>query len=109
MRILIITNLFPNKKEPTRAQYNRQQFGELSGLCELKIVAPLPFFKHSIKEVPMAETIEGIEVFHPRYLVIPKVLRSLYGFFFFFGIISAVKAIYKTFKFDVILGSWAYP
>jgi glycosyltransferase involved in cell wall biosynthesis len=109
VKVLIITNLFPNRKEPTRAQYNRQQFRELSGFCELKIVAPLPFFKYSAQEVPGIEIIEGIEVFHPRYLVIPKVLRSLYGFFFFFGIISIIKVIYKTFKFDAILGSWVYP
>ncbi|MBU0477482.1 glycosyltransferase [bacterium] len=109
MKTLIISNLFPNTMEPSRAMFNKQQFTELSKLCELKIVAPLPFFKYSLAYVPEKELIDGIEVHHPRYLVIPKILRSLYGFFFFIGVIKKVKEIYKTFKFDVIFCSWAYP
>lgn len=109
MKLLIITNLFPNAKEPARAMYNKQQFAELSKLCELKIIAPVPYFKYSGKDLPDLEVIDGIEVYHPRYLVTPKVLRSLYGIFFFFGIMGSVRNVYRSFKFDAILGSWAYP
>lgn len=109
MKVLIISNLFPNKMEPNKAMFNKQQFGELSKLCELKIVAPLPYLKYSLGEVPKKEIIDDIEVYHPRYLVIPKVLRSLYGVFYFLGVIGRVREIYRSFKFDVILSSWVYP
>ena len=68
MKLLIITNLFPNKQEPTRATFNLQQIRELAKLCELKVVAPLPYFKYSKEKVPLEENIEGIEVYHPRHL-----------------------------------------
>ena len=109
MKVLVITNLFPNQKEPTRAQYNKQQFDELSKSCELKVVAPIPYLQYSLNEVPKQEIIDGIEVYHPRYLVIPKILRSFYGVFFFFGIRKTIDEIYKRYQFDIILSTWAYP
>lgn len=107
MKILIITNLFPNSKETTRGMYNKQQFMELAKLCELEVVAPIPW--HHFSRTPVKETIDEIEVYHPRYFMLPKIGRSLYGFFFFISLVGFVKKIYKYFKFDLIVATWAYP
>jgi len=107
MKFLIITNLFPNSQEPTRGIFNKQQFLELAKLCELKVVAPIPW--HKLRQVPARETIDGVDVYHPRYFMVPKIARSLYGFFFLFGIIRTVKQIQKEFNFDKILVTWVYP
>ena len=117
MRVLVITNLFPNKFEPERATYNRQQISMLSKLCHLKVVAPVSWFplkrffeKNTVSsQIPKKETIDGIETFHPRYFTIPKVGRSLYGFLFFLSVLIPVLRIYNTFKFDIIFATWAYP
>ena len=117
MRVLIITNLFPNKSQPDRGVFNKQQFLELKNFCEFRVVAPLPWMPKSLakgdkaflNEVPAEEIIEGIKVYHPRYLVTPKVGRNLYGFFYFLGIKNTVKKIYQTFSFDAIFATWAYP
>jgi len=105
-RVLVITNLFPNNKESTRGIFNKQQFSELAKFCELKLVAPVPFYQ---KDIPLQEEIEGIKVYHPKYFFTPKILRFLYGYFFYYSLINKVKNIYKDFKFDIILASWAYP
>ena len=117
MKVLAITNLFANSRQPERGIFNTQQFVELAKICELQVVAPLPWFpkmkttdKRAIfSEIPEEETMEGIKTYHPRYFLIPKIGRSLYGFLFYFGIINKVKEIYKKFPFDVIVGTWAYP
>lgn len=117
MKILVITNLFPNKLEPERATYNRQQIYMLSKFCEIKVLAPIawyPFkniFDRNIKvsHIPDREIIDGIEVFHPKYFMIPKIARSLYGIMFFLSISVPVFRIYKGFRFDVIFATWAYP
>ena len=109
MKLLIITNLFPNKKEPNRAVFNVQQIQELLKFCEIKVVAPIPFLKYSKEQVPYEENIKGVDVYHPRYVVIPKILRSLYGYLFFLGIKKSILNIYQTFMFDMILATWAYP
>jgi glycosyltransferase involved in cell wall biosynthesis/peptidoglycan/xylan/chitin deacetylase (PgdA/CDA1 family) len=107
MKLLIITNLFPNKKEPTRGIFNKQQFFELAKLCELKVIAPVPW--HKAQGIPGREAIDGIDVYHPRYFMIPKIGRSLYGIFFFLGLIGTVRRIKQVFCFDSILATWAYP
>lgn len=107
MKILAITNLFPNSKEPTRGMYNKQQFLELAKLCELKVVAPVPWYSNH--EIAEKEEIDGIDVFHPRYFMIPKVGRSLYGLFFYLSLKGFVKKIRKDFNFDLIFATWAYP
>jgi len=109
VKLLIITNLFPNAAEPQRAVYNKQQFTALKDLCELKVIAPIPLFKYPKTKVPDVETIEGMEVFHPRYLVIPKILRALYGILYYLGIGECVRELYGRFRFDVIFATWAYP
>lgn len=107
MKILVITNLFPNTQETVRGAFNRQQIVELSRLCDVKVVAPLPL--HYNRQIPEIEVIDGIEVYHPRYFMTPKVGRSLYGFFFFLSLINKVKTIQNTFDFDLIYATWAYP
>jgi len=107
MKLLIITNLFPNSKEPIRGMYNKQQFAELTKTCELEVVAPLPY--HHFLKVPYWEIIDGVQVHHPRYFMTPKLGRSLYGFYYFFGIVGKIRDIYSHFKFDCILATWAYP
>lgn len=117
MKILVITNLFPNNQDPTRGMYNKQQIIELSKLCELKVIAPLPWappLKFNTKwynhyKIAPKETIGGFEVIHTRYFMIPKFGRSLYGFFFFLSLFRKVKEIYESFKFDLIYSPWAYP
>lgn len=113
MKVLAVTNLFPNAKEPGRGIFNKQQFVELATLCELKVVAPLPwspvFVDRVYKDVPQEEIIEGISVYHPRYVVTPKVGRRFYGLFFYLGIKKLLRQILQSFDADVILATWAYP
>ncbi|MFA5143019.1 MAG: glycosyltransferase [Candidatus Omnitrophota bacterium] len=107
MNILIITNLFPSSAELGRGIFNKQQFVELSKLCNLQVVAPLPWYCK--KRIPRQEAIAGIKVYHTRYFMIPKIGRSLYGIFFYISLLPKIKKIYKEFKFDTILATWAYP
>lgn len=117
MKVLIITNLFPNNKQPGRGIFNKQQFCALAKLCDLKVVAPLPWTPKGIGgnrrsiffDVIDEETINDIPVYHPRYFVTPKIGRVFYGFWFYFGITKKVREIYKNFKFDLVLATWAYP
>lgn len=107
MKVLVITNLFPNALEPVRGAFNRQQVIELSKLCELKVIAPLPL--HYDKRIPDTEVIDDIAVCHPRYFMTPKIGRSLYGYFFYLSLVRKVKALQKSFDFDMIYATWAYP
>ena len=41
MRILAITNLFPNPFQPQRATFNRQQFAALAGDHAVSVISPI--------------------------------------------------------------------
>jgi teichuronic acid biosynthesis glycosyltransferase TuaC len=43
VRVLIVTKIFPNAAEPLSAPFNRQQFAALSELCQLEILATIPW------------------------------------------------------------------
>ena len=117
MKVLVITNLFPNRTARSAAMFNKQQIVELARHCDLKVIAPIAYFplikslkeSHSWRDVPAHDVIDGVEVFYPRYLVTPKVGRALYGFTFLLPVKKLVKEISKGFDFDVIYGTWAYP
>lgn len=118
MRVLAITKIFPNAAEPLAAPFNRQQFAALSKLCELEVLATLPWFPGAgllakwssagkLAKVPRRERIEGIPVSHPRTLFVPRLAHGAWGAMYAASI--APQLVRYRNKVDVILGSWAYP
>jgi glycosyltransferase involved in cell wall biosynthesis len=113
MKVLAVTNLFPNSREPGRGIFNRQQFRELAKLCELRVVAPLPwvppFWGSVHRKVADREVIDGLDVYHPRHLVTPKTGRRFYGLWYYQSIRPVVLDLRREFRFDLIFATWAYP
>jgi len=115
LKILVITNLFPNNKEPNRGIFIKQAVHELARLCELQVVAPVPWMpkicsaQYIYADINQIEFIDGIKVYHPRWLVTPKICRSIYGFLFYLSLLRNIKKIQQDFYFDVIYAPWVYP
>lgn len=118
LRVLAVTKIFPNAAEPLSAPFNRQQFAALSKLCELEVLATIPWFPGAsllarwssagkVAKLPSRETIEGIEVRHPRTLFVPRLAHVTWGPLYAASLLPLV-ARYRG-KIDVVLGSWAYP
>jgi teichuronic acid biosynthesis glycosyltransferase TuaC len=59
--------------------------------------------------VARRETRDGVEVYHPRYFLIPKVGMAFYGWMMFFSVFPLVKEIQKDFDFDLIDSHFVYP
>ncbi|HEX9061624.1 MAG TPA: glycosyltransferase, partial [Clostridia bacterium] len=117
MKVLVITNLYPNAAEPNRGIFIKQQVDRLAARCDVKVIAPLPFYK-SIPETLRAKTIPfsvavefigDIEVYHPRYYYTPKILRSLYGIYYFLSIYFLCRKMEEIYKPDIYLNYWIYP
>ena len=118
MRILTITTLFPNQEQPTHAVFVKNRITALAKLCEVKVVAPVPwvsFFKifgenyQIFSKIPSEEIQGNIEVFHPRYLVTPGIGRALYGIMYFLSILGFIRKIKKNYDFNLLDVHWAYP
>lgn len=110
--VVLISNLYPNNSESTKGLFIKQLADSLSKLCELTVVSPIPFHPLDLIRKPTVvkrEIIDGITVLHPRYIVIPKTLRSLTGYFFSKGILKTIRQLQLQGKADIISAHWTYP
>jgi glycosyltransferase involved in cell wall biosynthesis len=118
LRVLILTKVFPNAVDRQGAPYNRQQFAALSHLCDVELLGLIPWFPGArlfagkseagrLGAVPPRETIEGLDVGHPRAFYFPRFGHSLNPLTFALSLLPAVLPLRR--KVDVILGSWAFP
>jgi glycosyltransferase involved in cell wall biosynthesis len=116
MKILVVTSVFPNSKQPTLGVFIKERMFKVARHCELKVLAPVPWFPfvNFIKNdyrprIPYKEILDGIEVFHPRFFNFPGIFKSLDGLFFFLSSVFSVWRIKKEFDFDIIDAHFAYP
>ena len=117
MRVLIVTKIFPNSVEPLSSPFNRQQFAHLARLCEVRILATIPWFPGAraaarwskagrLFDVPLEERIDDVDVRHPRFAFVPR-FPGLSGPLYAASL--APTALRYRGWVDVVLGSWAYP
>jgi glycosyltransferase involved in cell wall biosynthesis len=116
MRVVVMTRLFPNALEPLWSLFNKQQLTALGRLCEVEVLGVIPWFPGArvfrrwsaagrLAGVPAHERIDGLDVAHPRYLLLPKLpgaSAALYA-------ASLLPAMWRRRRADVLLGAWAYP
>ena len=129
MRILFLTSLFPNSKHMSEGIFNLSRAKALRKLgYELKVVAPVSltpperFFFPSPKitkivehiqgqkAILFKEEIEGFEVFHPKWLWLPRRYFWKYEvhlLHFFVG--RKIRQTIKQFRPDAVITSWIQP
>jgi glycosyltransferase involved in cell wall biosynthesis len=119
MKILTYTTLFPNNVLPNHGIFIKNRMFNFAKLysCKLKVVAPVPYFPsinvlpkwYRFSQVKNYEQIEEVDIFHPRYLITPKVGMAFYGISMFLSTYPSVRRIHKQFGFDLIDAHYIYP
>jgi teichuronic acid biosynthesis glycosyltransferase TuaC len=121
MRIMLFSTLYPSSARPGHGIFVETRLRELlrqPGI-ESRVVAPVPWFwsshvrygeRAAMARTPERETRHGIDVQHPRYVVIPKVGMTLAPLLLALGARGAVQRLLdEGFDFDVIDAHYAYP
>ncbi len=117
MNVLTITSMFPSKAQPFHAVFVRNRVTRVAKLCNMKIIVPIPYFPltgflkryANRKYIPKQDIIEGIEVYYPRFISVPKFFKPLDGFFLFISCWLLLKTTLKNFDFDIIDSHLAFP
>ena len=117
MNVLVVSNLLPSSVEPERSTFNWEQVRALAGLVPLIAVAPVPWTPpvparrswERFRDVPRCETVEGIEVHHPRYLVVPRRARPVQWWSYARRLDDIVGSLSARFPPHAIFATWAYP
>ena len=81
MNVLVFTSLYPNNVWPQHGVFVKERmtaFAQIEG-CNVKVVAPVPYsppikmgHRSRFSQIMQREVIEGLEVYHPRYFMVPK-------------------------------------
>lgn len=117
MKILAITNLYPNPLQPHRAVFNRHRFRFLAQHHDTRLIAPigwreeLELGRTQQARIPSTRQVvsDGIPVSHPKYWYTPRILRGLYGRFYLESVRRIFNRMVEEFKPDIVFATWAYP
>jgi glycosyltransferase involved in cell wall biosynthesis len=117
VRILGLTNLYPNPLQPHRAPFNRDKFQLLAEQHAVRVIAPIAWLdefraRWKAKGAWHCERrrMDGdVVVEHPRYWYSPRIGRQFYGHSFYASVRRTFRRAVKEFQPDVVLATWAYP
>lgn len=119
--ILVFSSLFPHSGEPTLGIFVENRLRELLKTQRLTatVIAPVPWFPFksnifgSYGRAAQATRVEkrgGVTIYHPRYLVIPKIGMALTPYFMYLSALRCIKKLLKQgIEFDLIDAHYLYP
>jgi len=120
-RILLFSSLFPHRGEPTLGVFVENRLRHLIAEENVKaiVVAPVPWFPFKAKvfgkygrfaRAMRVEVRHGITIYHPRYLVIPKVGMNLTPMFMYWSALRCTRRLLgQGAKWNVIDAHYLYP
>ncbi|MCE4557561.1 glycosyltransferase family 4 protein [Roseateles cellulosilyticus] len=121
MKVLTFSTLFPSSVRPSHGIFVETRLRELlkSGQVESRVVAPVPWFPSGnarwgeyakFAATPAREQRHGLDVLHPRYLLVPKVGMTSAPLTLALGARGAVRQLLdEGFDFDLIDAHYYYP
>ncbi len=121
MKVLAISNLFPNEFEPRRGLFNLNQFGALAaGGIDVRVVAPIPVFPGMGLVSQLASSgragrvgqkgeVKGLKVWYPRYVYPPVIGREFHGQLYYRGTRAVLGQLIDNWSPDVIYVTWTWP
>lgn len=121
LKVLTFSTLFPSSVRPGHGIFVETRLRELlkSGEVESRVIAPVPWFPSThprfgdyarFAATPAREQRNGLDVLHPRYLLLPKVGMTTAPLTLALGARAAVRRLIdEGFDFDVIDAHYYYP
>ena len=115
--ILAVSYLFPNSIYKEFGIFVLHRLKAVSRHCRVIVINPVPWFPFCTKfkryknfnKIPEKEWIQGIEVYHPRFFIIPRYFKVVDYVSFALSVWWKSKKIQKHHAFDLIDLHWTYP
>ena len=121
IRVLLFSSLFPSSQRPIHGIFVETRLRELikSGQVQAKVVAPVPWFPFRgerfgeyglFAATPHFEQRNGLDVYHPRYALPPKVGMNIAPHAMAMAAMPIIRKLVKEgFDFDLIDAHYYYP
>ena len=115
--LLVFSSLFPSQKRPTAGVFIRERMFRVKLEIPVIVVSPVPWFPfqgvirywrpHFRPQPDKYEEQDSVQVYFPRFLSIPGLLKSCDGFFMALGSLPTLIKLRK--QFNIIDAHFAYP
>jgi glycosyltransferase involved in cell wall biosynthesis len=121
IRTVLFSTLYPSAARPIHGIFVETRLRELlsTGAVQTRVVAPVPWFPSTherfgeyghMARTPRREQRHGVEVRHPRYLLLPKIGMNLAPLALAISAAPAMQALIdEGFDFDLIDAHYYYP
>jgi teichuronic acid biosynthesis glycosyltransferase TuaC len=119
MRILTYSSILPNSLQHTQGIFTFQRLGALSRRPgnQVDFVAPIPYAPNWLPKgsrslysrIPATETMDGLQIFHPRYALIPKISMPWHGRLMYLGTHKTVEQLHRENPYDLLDAQYIYP
>lgn len=117
--VVVLSSLFPSALQPGAGLFIRERMFRVGRRLPLAVVAPSPWFplqgllrrlKPGFRPgAPRHETQQGHEVWFPRFLSLPGVLKRLDGWFMALGAWPRLRALKRAGRLDLLDAHFGYP
>ena len=84
--------------------------------CDLVVVAPVPWFPGNrwfrgtaYARTPFVEEIDGLTVYHPRFVSVPRVAKALDATSYAASLLPFIAWLRRRFRFDLVDAQFGYP
>ena len=113
MNVLSFSYCFPNQFNPTWGVFVQQRLAALAGQAAVRVVSPQAWFPGSTwrrgAAGPATEDWEGLQVHRPRFLCVPKVLKSFDGRFYSWSLQRWLDRFLADWRPDLLDAHFVWP
>ncbi len=120
MKLLVLSRVFPNAVQPTYGLFVRERMFRVARHIPLVVVAPVAWFPgqglirrfwnpHYRPPVPYHEVQDGIDVYHPRFLCIPGIMKWTDGPLLALSLVRLVRRLQRDQGVTGIDAHFIYP
>jgi teichuronic acid biosynthesis glycosyltransferase TuaC len=119
LSVLALSYLFPNRAQPAYGIFVLNRLKAVQRHCSIKVIAPVQWYPLIRRvrgalwggAIPRRDEIDGIEVHHPRFLVIPRLFKWIDAITYWWSACAVLEKLKKTsgYHYDLIDVHWTYP
>ncbi len=118
-RLVVLSSLFPSTVQPGAGLFIRERMFRVGRELPLIVVSPRAWFpgqglirwlRPGYRPMPSRREVQqGIEVYYPRFLALPGMLRQFDGIFMALATLPLLWRLRRRFGFNLIDAHFAYP
>jgi teichuronic acid biosynthesis glycosyltransferase TuaC len=118
INVLILSRNYPNVVLPFLGPWVQQWAKFTMNACQVRVVAPVPYYPplpgpsdfRRFRQVPFQESVDGIQVSHPRFLTGPGLTtHNVEAETYYWGVSKTVDQLWQEAPFDLIHAHFIYP